>query len=98
MAADELIAKDFRMIQSSRRGYQPCGKRDWIDAIKKIDKQGGSGNFDLVEHQVSYDGPYSFEKTTDRSGVLNPSLPPGDSITPLLIGGVVLQLLAVFTK
>jgi len=30
------------MMQSSRRGYHPYGKSDWIEAIKKIFKQGGS--------------------------------------------------------
>jgi hypothetical protein len=30
------------MIQSSRRGYQPYGKGEWIAAIKKIHKHGGS--------------------------------------------------------
>jgi hypothetical protein len=41
LSPDELIAKDFRIIQSSRRGYQPYGKREWIAAIKKLHKQGG---------------------------------------------------------
>jgi len=42
LSPDELIAKDFRIIQSSRRGYQPYGKREWIAAIKKIRNNGGS--------------------------------------------------------
>ena len=42
LSPDELIAKDFRLIQSSRRGYQPYGRSDWIAAVKKIHKQGGS--------------------------------------------------------
>jgi len=42
LSPDELIAKDFRRIQSSCRGYHPYGKREWIAAIKKIDKKGGS--------------------------------------------------------
>jgi hypothetical protein len=42
LSPDELIAKDFRIIQSSRRGYKPYGKRGWIAAIKKIHKNGGS--------------------------------------------------------
>ena len=44
LTPDELIAnaKDFRMIRSSRRGFYPYGKRDWIDAVKKIHKQGES--------------------------------------------------------
>jgi hypothetical protein len=36
LSPDELIAKDFRVIQSSRRGYQPCGKSEWIAAIKNV--------------------------------------------------------------
>jgi len=42
LSPDELIAKAFRIIQSSRRGYHPYGKRDWINAVKKIHKQGES--------------------------------------------------------
>jgi len=33
LSPDALIAKAFRMIQSSRRGYYPHGKSDWIAAI-----------------------------------------------------------------
>ena len=42
LTPDELIAKDFRAIQSSRRGFYPHGKNDWIDAVKKLRKQGES--------------------------------------------------------
>jgi hypothetical protein len=42
LTPDELIAKDFRMIRSSRRGFYPHGKSDWIDAVKNIHKQGKS--------------------------------------------------------
>jgi ROS/MUCR transcriptional regulator protein len=42
LSPDELIAKEFRIIRSSRRGYQPHGKRDWIAAIKKRHNQGRS--------------------------------------------------------
>jgi len=42
LSPDELIAKDFRIIQSSRRGYHPFDKRSWIEAIKKIHSRGGS--------------------------------------------------------
>ena len=41
LSTDELIAKAFRRIQSSRRGYYPYGKRDWIAAVKKVYKQDG---------------------------------------------------------
>jgi hypothetical protein len=42
LSPDQLIAKDFRRIISSRRGYSPYGKKDWIDAIKKIHSRGES--------------------------------------------------------
>jgi hypothetical protein len=42
LSPDELIAKDFRIIQSSRRGYQPYGKREWIAAIKKVYQRDGN--------------------------------------------------------
>jgi hypothetical protein len=41
LSPDELIAKAFRMIQSSRRGYYPHGKNDWIAAVKKVYKRDG---------------------------------------------------------
>ena len=37
--------------------------------------------FDLVEHQISYDGPHSLEKSENRVSITIPSLPPGDSLT-----------------
>jgi ROS/MUCR transcriptional regulator protein len=42
LSPDELIAKDFRIIQSSRHGYQPYGKKDWIAAIKRVYKRDGN--------------------------------------------------------
>jgi hypothetical protein len=42
LSPDELIAKQFRIIQSSRRGYQPLGKSDWVAAIKKVYKRDGN--------------------------------------------------------
>ena len=41
LSPDELIAKAFRRIQSSRRGYCPYGKSDWIAAVKKVYKRDG---------------------------------------------------------
>src|SRR5215831_5018745 len=38
LTPDELIAKVFRRIQSSRPGFCPHGKSDWIDAVKKLHK------------------------------------------------------------
>jgi hypothetical protein len=42
LSPDELVAKDFRRIQSSRRGYRPYGKREWLAAIRAIHNRGGS--------------------------------------------------------
>jgi hypothetical protein len=39
LTPDELIAKDFRVIQSSRRGFFPHGRSDWIAAIKRVYKR-----------------------------------------------------------
>src|SRR5437016_5772943 len=39
LTPDELIAKAFRRIQSSRRGYYPNGKYEWIDAVKNVYKK-----------------------------------------------------------
>jgi len=36
LSRDELIAKAFRVIQSSRRGYKPNNKSQWIVAINKL--------------------------------------------------------------
>ena len=36
---------------------------------------------DLIEYQVSYDGPHDFKKTDEQVAILVPSLPPGDSVT-----------------
>jgi hypothetical protein len=41
LSPDELIAKAFRVIQSSRRGYYPHGKNEWIAAVKKVYKRDG---------------------------------------------------------
>jgi hypothetical protein len=41
LTPDELIAKDFRRIQSSRRGYYPNGKSEWIAAMKNVYKRDG---------------------------------------------------------
>jgi hypothetical protein len=36
LSPDQLIAKDFRRIQSSRRDFQPHGKNEWVQAIKTV--------------------------------------------------------------
>jgi hypothetical protein len=42
LSPDELTAKDFRIIQSSRRGYFPNGKSEWIAAIRKLYESDGN--------------------------------------------------------
>jgi hypothetical protein len=42
LSPDELAAKDFRIIQSSRRGYYPNGKNEWIAALKKVYEKDGN--------------------------------------------------------
>jgi hypothetical protein len=42
LSPDELTAKDFRIIQSSRRGYYPNGKSEWIAAIRKLYEKDGN--------------------------------------------------------
>jgi hypothetical protein len=36
LTPDQVIAKGFRIIQSSRPGYYTHGKNDWITAKKKV--------------------------------------------------------------
>ena len=51
LTPDELIAKDFRMIQSSGGGFYPYCKNDWIAAMKELHKQGESISAgDLRDH------------------------------------------------
>jgi hypothetical protein len=56
LSPDELIAKDFRIIQSSRRPYQPHGKKEWIAAIKKVCKR--DGNVFAIRLQKKYPNLY----------------------------------------
>jgi hypothetical protein len=41
LSPDELIAKAFRRTQSSRHGYYPNGKNEWIAAMKKLYEKDG---------------------------------------------------------
>jgi hypothetical protein len=41
LSPDALIAKAFRIIQSSRRGYYPNGKNEWIAAMKNVYEKDG---------------------------------------------------------
>jgi hypothetical protein len=40
--SDELIAKEFRVIQSSHKEYRPYGKNEWIHAVKKVYRKDGN--------------------------------------------------------
>ncbi len=42
LSPDQLIAKDFRVLQSSRPGFHPHGKSDWITTIRKIYQTDGN--------------------------------------------------------
>jgi hypothetical protein len=42
LTPDELIAKDFRVIQSSRCDFVPNGRREWISAIRNVYKRDGN--------------------------------------------------------
>ena len=57
LSPDELIAKDFRMIQSSHPRYQPYTKKGWIAAIQKVYENDGTA---LAKHlQHNYPPLYS---------------------------------------
>jgi hypothetical protein len=51
LSPDELSRKDFRIIQSSRRGYRPYGKREWIATIKRIHKNDGRISAADLQHK-----------------------------------------------
>jgi hypothetical protein len=36
LGPDELVATAFRVMNSSREGYRPLGRREWIAAFKKV--------------------------------------------------------------
>ena len=51
LSPDELITKGFRMIQSSRPGFQPHGKPDWITAITKVFRREGDVFAGCLQHR-----------------------------------------------
>jgi hypothetical protein len=51
LTPDELIAKDFRVIRSSRPGFYPHGKSDWVTAIKKVYKRNGNVFAKYLQHR-----------------------------------------------
>lgn len=54
LSPDELIAKDFRRIQSSRPGYQPHGKREWIAAMKQLYEANGNVSLKYLQTRYAY--------------------------------------------
>jgi len=44
LSPDQLIAKAFRLFRSSRPGFSPHGKSDWIAAIRQIDRTNNNGS------------------------------------------------------
>jgi hypothetical protein len=51
LSPDELIDKAFRIIQSSRRGYYPNGKSEWIAAVKNVHKRDGNVFAGYLQHK-----------------------------------------------
>jgi hypothetical protein len=41
LTPDDLIAKDFRSLRSSRPEFVPNGKSEWLRAIKEVHRKGG---------------------------------------------------------
>jgi hypothetical protein len=54
LTPDELTAKDFRVLQSSRPGYYPNGKREWIAAMKKIYEKDGNVFAEHLQEKYRY--------------------------------------------
>jgi hypothetical protein len=50
LSPDELIAKAFRMIQSSHPGYQPYTKKGWIVAMQNVYQNDGNVFAKYLQH------------------------------------------------
>jgi len=50
LSPDELIAKAFRMIQSSHPRYQPYTKKGWIAAMQKVYEKDGKVFAKYLQH------------------------------------------------
>jgi hypothetical protein len=57
LSSDELVAKEFRILQSSRPGFYPHVRKDWISAIKRIYRKHGdvSPKYLQAKHRPIYD-------------------------------------------
>ncbi len=64
LSPDDLIAKAFRRIQSSRRDFKPYSKREWLDIMKAAYKRDPrffcSGNFETEHWQLYRHGVWLF--------------------------------------
>jgi hypothetical protein len=58
LGPDELLAKSFRVLQSSHREYEPCGKKEWIAAIQKLHNSGGS----IFAGELQDNRPYLYKQ------------------------------------
>ena len=76
LSADELIAKAFRMIQSSRKEYRPYGKNDWIAGIKKLHRREG----DISAGYLQDNYPHIYVQGVWIFGDWDKALSAGDSI------------------
>ena len=54
LSPDQLIAKDFRRIQSSLPGYEPYGKSDWATALKAVYKKTGNIHAGYLQHEYPH--------------------------------------------
>jgi hypothetical protein len=74
LSPDKLIAKEFRMIQSSRTGYYPYGKSDWSAAIKIVYRTDGDISAKYLQdnyHHIYVQGVWihgDWDKALDAAG------------------------------
>ena len=54
LSPDELIAKAFRVLRSSRPGFKPYGKTEWIGAIQKIYRKNNGVSAGLLQTSHPY--------------------------------------------
>jgi hypothetical protein len=69
LSPDKLIAKDFRVLRSSRPGFYPYGKSDWIAAIREIYRIDGnvSPKYLQAKHRHIYNQGRWFFGDFDRA-------------------------------
>jgi hypothetical protein len=60
LSPDELIAKAFRLIQSSNPRYQPYTKKGWIAAMQKVYENNGNVFAKYLPPQLYSQGVWIF--------------------------------------